>query len=488
MGLPPDVSPENLVPIVELGDDAKNVTFNMLCSSLQVIQNTPAGNGFHATAGSWDVWSQPVGEQWHFKTSVDLKNSDIDQELNTNYFNNFPSKKAQIKDKLESLSDTSFSLQQLLFDLDSTVIQLPPTIAGMPAGSDAEIMLQKSFLNTSASSMKAAGEPLLALSARVTSTPDPSQLCMTAFERQVSPYYPGPNASPTAEQLSATTLDFLCMTQGTQPPTAAKFDWNWVQPQDIASESGVVAINRNVFAQYLLDNFILPQVETSCLTTVFKLHALNAFGHWGYDLKVVAGQTPQSATVTDKGANVISINWQSHNDPNTSSSDSNGLFFIKGTVMPNYDCEVSFVDNTIVIEQHLQVYTFVQWDATGSSFYPYDTTITDVYDISVDQNGGLQVTLDPSKHTSVDKSTSPDRSATVNAFTSINDLGNDIKGDIDEMVAADLSSVTFNGPQSFIFPGANTFTYASASFSAYQDLVCDITLVDPATSSHPLLK
>jgi hypothetical protein len=287
MGLPPGMAPENLQPIVELGDDAKNVTFNMLCSSLEIIQNSPNRDGSHPRAGSWDVWSQPAGEQWYFKTFVDLINSDIDQEFDTQYFRKFPAKKAQIQEKLEGMSNTTFSLQKLLFDLDSAVMQQSPIIAGMPLDSDAESVLPSNFIQTYVNCLRDAGEPFLALLALVTSSPDPSQLCMTAFERSVSAYNPGPNTSPTPEQLSVTTLNYLCMTQGTTKPDSVNLEWNWVQPQDVTSESGVVAINRNVFARYLLDNFTLPHAKQSCLTIVVEVHADNGMGSWSYDLKVV---------------------------------------------------------------------------------------------------------------------------------------------------------------------------------------------------------
>jgi len=83
----------------------------------------------------------------------------------------------------------------------------------------------------------------------------------------------------------------------------------------------------------------------------------------------------------------------------------------------------------------------------------------------------------------IDHSQSPNASWIVNMFTNINDMMNDIKTSITAFVTTDMKSIDFDRLQSFIFPGARTFTYKSASFSSGQDLVCAITYVDPTQAT-----
>ncbi|KUJ09027.1 uncharacterized protein LY89DRAFT_711310 [Mollisia scopiformis] len=80
-------------------------------------------------------------------------------------------------------------------------------------------------------------------------TPDGSPLRLTALERWVShvvdPLSGVQIANPSPLQLSATTLNYLCATDGHPLPGASSFSWNWIEPQDVAQSSGVIAIKRN---------------------------------------------------------------------------------------------------------------------------------------------------------------------------------------------------------------------------------------------------
>ncbi|KAK8219147.1 hypothetical protein M8818_000878 [Zalaria obscura] len=314
MGLPPGVLPKDLPePVVVLGNSANNVRFNMYCSQFSVIQNTPP-SGFGGT-GVWNVWSQRPGFPWYVDTTVDLITEDLDSELNTPYFNNHPKEKAALLAQLTNLSSTAFSLQQLLFDLDNAVLQSVPTFEGIPAGSNAEAILQKSFVSIYSTNAKQYGQPLLSVNAVAQQTPDPSQLHLTGIERQVSTLVDEssgvPIQNPTPVQQSATTLNYLCAVNHNPLPGAASFSWNWVEPTNIESESGVIAINRNTIANYFMKELqLLPSVRNSCVavTTSVKAH------WWGpvtYYHTFVPGQSLQSAAISESGADVISMAYES---------------------------------------------------------------------------------------------------------------------------------------------------------------------------------
>jgi hypothetical protein len=95
------------------------------------------------------------------------------------------------------------------------------------------------------------------------------------MERQVSKLKDGQGVeitNPTADQVNATTLDYLCATDDHPLPGASTFSWNWMTPDTINDESGVIAINRNTIANFFLAE-LLPLCEVCCLVTQCSVKA-----------------------------------------------------------------------------------------------------------------------------------------------------------------------------------------------------------------------
>ncbi|KAM7219788.1 hypothetical protein V8F06_004822 [Rhypophila decipiens] len=461
LGLPPGIAPADLPPVVTLGSSPNNVGFNMFCSQLQVIQNSPALSGFgkHPSPGHWNVWSQPAGTPWYVETKVDLVVQDLDKELQTPYFLAHPALATQLQNQMQNLSSTAFSLQQLAFDLDNALLQVLPTFGGVPPGSNAMDVLQKSFVALYSTSAKSQGLPLVAVTAVSQTVSDVSQLQLAAYTRQISPLQDASGVripNPTPLQSSVTTLDYICSTTDALSPVTA-FGWSWVLPQDVDNQSGVIAINRNVIAQLVLDQ-LLPVVSKSCYTATTDVTA-HALGQVEYEYSLKSGAKPQTALVNlvntfppDVTQPVISIAYSSC----STNDDRSGVTYGELSITPNYTCDVYFSGTTIQVKQRLWVKVFAEWDNTGDTINPYDKTITDTYNISVDQNGVLQTQQGAS--TTDDNSQSAVRSGIVTAFTGINDLVNGIKGDINDLVSTSLQPIPFNGLQNCVFPGAKVFT------------------------------
>ncbi|KAI9046010.1 uncharacterized protein KD926_005956 [Aspergillus affinis] len=474
MGLPPGVMPKNLPAIVDLGDDAKTVKFNMFCSQFTVIENTPA-NGW--TAGTWNVWSQPSGDPWYVQVNVDLVVADLNKELDTPYLNNHPELKAQLKAQLMNLSSEAFSLQQLLFDLDNAVLQSVPRFEGIPAGSQADGILQRSFVSIYSQIANDHGLPLVSVTAK-TGTPDPSQLQMTDFERQVSPLKDKNGvviASPSALQQSATTLDHLCAVDNKPLPGVSSFNWNWVLPENIDDKSGIVAINRNIIAQNVLDQ-LLPAAKKCCVRVEPYV-----FAHWywssgDFDVTIYGDQTPTTAEVTDNGSKVILVQYSCSKKDDSQQ----GATYCAMTIDSSYSCEVYFEEQKITVKQHLLVHVYALVDWENGSANVFDNTITDEYTISAAQDGRLMISLTNS--TPVDNSTDPGLNWFSEAFSGINDVCDDIKKKVTSFATSNMKKTTLDGIQNFIFPGGKVFTYKDPRFSSYQDLGCDIIYVDPARS------
>lgn len=474
MGLPPGVMPKNLPAIVDLGDDAKNIKFNMFCSQFTVIENTPA-NGW--TPGTWNVWSQPSGDPWYVQVNVDLVMADLDEELDTPYLNNHPNLKAQLQARLMDMSSMAFSLQQLLFDLDNAVLQTVPRFEGIPEGSQAESILQRSFVSIYSDIANNFGLPLVSVTA-ITETPDPSELQMTSFERQVSPLKDSNGvviASPSALQKSATTLDHLCAIANNPLPGVSSFNWNWVLPENINEKSGIVAINRNIIGQNILDQ-LLPAAQSCCLRIDPSVSADWYWASGDFDVTIYGGQTPDTAQVTESGSKVVLIQYSC----SKSDQDQSGATNCEMSVNSTYSCEVYFEEQKIMVKQHLLVHVYALVDWVDGNANVFDNTITDEYTISVGQYGRLMITLINS--IPEDNSTGSDLNWFSNAFSGINAVCDDIKNKVTTFVTTQMRQSTLDGFQNFIFPGGKVFTYKDPQFSVYQDLGCDIVYADPTRS------
>jgi hypothetical protein len=473
LGLPSNVLPKNMPFIVELGSSANNVTFNLFSSEFKIVENTPAGGW--TSKGSWKLISQPSDKLWYFSTKVNLLYADLDTKLNTPYFNKHPKKKQILLNQLKNLSSTAFSLQQLLFDLDNAALQSIPTITNIPTGSNADIVLTKYFLRYYFKSIKEHGEPVLAVKAVARNIRDHSSLQLTGMERQVNPFIDGKGIverNPTREQKQATTLAYLCAANDNSLPGAATFNWNWVEPSDIANQSGVIAINRKTLANFYQET-IVPLVKQSCIKVKTKVDAYNVFGGVTYKWWLTPGQDPKVEFPMDD-SKVLTISYCSSD----SDSDNNAATHGELKLESSFLCHVFFKDDTIQIVQHLKIYCYVKWAATGDGANIVDKTITDTYTISVGQDGMIEEKRTESS--SLDDSKSSDLNSFVNFWTGINDLVDDIKKKTQALVATDLKVIPANSIQNFVFPGANVFTYRDARFSEKQDLVAAIMYVRPS--------
>ncbi|MCJ1288432.1 hypothetical protein MMC26_007789 [Xylographa opegraphella] len=489
MGIPPGTMPKDL-PIVVLGNSASEIQFTMYCSQLYMVQNHQS---------TWAVSTQPPGSAWFVRTHVGLVSQDLDVTLNVPYFQNSGSKhKAALLAKVNVLkkSGNAFSLQQLLFDLDHASMT-NPTPFFVPENSIASRMIIESFIPTYIASIEQHGSPILSVKAlsptstipqlapieeyigdlfiplkKVVPESDPSVLALTGLEWEVSPLFNV--ANPTPAQQDATTLNYLCAVNGHQLAAPAAFDWNWVEPSDVDTESGIIAINRNVIANHVLQE-LLPIATACCVKADFSTTA-----HWqgkaSYYWDLYPDQKPSSVWVTPSGPNVINISYTTNYDSHV---ESDGATTAALQILPSYSCNVTFSANIITVAQHIVFRVYVRFDSSSETVNVVDTTITDEYTISVDQNGSLQTTKTSSK--TEDHSQSPYESGILNFFTNLNNLMDDIKKNISAFSATKLKSIPFDHLQNFIFPGARVFTFKSAMFSTGQDLLCAITYVDPSS-------
>ncbi|KXH50687.1 hypothetical protein CSIM01_01536 [Colletotrichum simmondsii] len=490
IGVPPGVMPKELPPVLELGKSDGKSLFRMFCSEFQVIQSTTSEES--SANGHWNVWNQPSGSPWYIETGVNILNKGLDWGLETPYFNRRPELKGNLKSQFNYLPPSkSYSLQQTLMDLETAADQSKPNFVGIPAGSPVLEILQKNFVDLYSKAAKAYGHPILAVAAVAEDHPDPSTLQVTSVEVGISRYKDSNKSivnNPTPEQAAAATLNHLCMTNCHEAPKVSDPYWNWVQPWDVKSESGVIAIKRSVFAEQLM-NIILPSARKSCLTSKVQIDYDDCLGNWKPVVQFFSDQLPQTRDVRTpvNGEWIIDITWSAEGNPDGKCENSEMWgFYDSIEVVPHYSCEVNVNGSIITISQRLWVVVSLMCESiTQSPLNAYDVTITDTYDLSVDQTGQLNIIRDENKFQKQDNSQSAGPNYWGNSYAGITDHFNQIKAEVTDLVSLELGSLNFATPHNFVFPGGKVFTYTSARFSNHQDLICDITYAAPTKPFQP---
>ncbi|KAI5462698.1 hypothetical protein BGZ63DRAFT_222139 [Mariannaea sp. PMI_226] len=463
MGLPQGVDPKQLPPVVKL-ESADRVQFNLFCSQATVVQLKTVGR-----RSAWSVYNQPtssIDNLWTIHTTVNLVVADLDKNLDgSTYLKNNPQIKQQLKDSLLNLSGTAFSLQQLLFDLDSAILEDGTGFQGVK---DPEVqnLLNSFFLLLHKKTASEHGLPLVAVTA-VSHEPDPSSLHMTGFERTVT--------KVDANDGAATTLNYLCAINNHQVPSRyTHFDWNWMRPEDVNQESGVISISRDILVKHIAD-----KLQIACAASCYKPVI-------GSDSRVimVPGQTPP-AKLSPTGSKVINF----YSDLRDRGSMATKYWDGRPRTMmviacSQYSCDVSFSGKSILVEQTLEVWACYNPDANdcGATTSPVHCGRSDEYEMSADQNGSLQLTLknsstwDKADH----RSAAPSKDGDYDSFRILNQIFRD---QISALCEGNMHGFQIGQLESFVFPGAKTFTYKDPFFSDNQDLICEITYVDPVKVS-----
>ncbi|KLP16141.1 uncharacterized protein LW94_13829 [Fusarium fujikuroi] len=492
----PNKGPQIILPepIVNLGKTSESVTFNMYCSDITIIKNSvPSGWG---SKGSWKWFSQPPGKPWYVKTQTNLLNSELDRNLNTPYFNAHPAERDALRLRLDNISDSAFSLQQLLFNLDNAIAQSVPTFVGV-TDETASYLLGKSFINIWSKIAKQYGLPLIGVTA-VAQHPDGSPLRLTALERWVSPVVDSSSGeqvkNPSELEIAATTLNYLCATDGHRLPGPSSFNWNWIEPQDLAQSSGVISIKRDTMARYLVDQ-ILPQVRSSCIKPNVNVTAENELGKVKYEWDFTPGQEPHTVEIPPSGPLVAKLDYSF----SVRADDHYALTYGELKISSTYSCTIVFGNydqtknppvyiggNTFTVVQCLWIWVFVQWAASKADAYVVNQTRSDEFVISVDENGGL--TSSATHNSTMTDSAKDIEIGFADKFLGLQTRLKNIKNTISALPNARLKSLPFNSIKNFVFPGAKVFSYKDASFSNHSDLACRITYVSPTEDPWKLMR
>ena len=464
IGIPPGYRPAEVPDYVVLGADTSAVTYNLMCSEFIVTQFVPA-SGY--SPAQWLNVSQPPGKAWIFTSKVDLR-------LQSGAFDQLS---PDVQSKIKNLGSNAFSIQQLLFDLDNAGLQSIPTMSGVDPASNAYMVLTKDFLGKYFTAVKTAGQPVLGCIVRQVA-PDPSTLALTDFNFETLPLLDPnsgkPFSNPTPDQSNAGMLAYVCAADHDPLPSPVAFSWNWLDPAEDATADGVIAINRDTLATYFKNYQSLTRyVASNCYHTHVRVWMggfADATTHYSWDL--TANQPPKVESV-QSGPVVLTFSFDSGE-----AQDDAGLNGDMGELKLRsfFDLSISFLDDTIVIAQHLVVWVYLRSLQTSVSGNLVDKSLTDTYALSVDATGRLVTAMTT---TSDDKSEDPSTNGFLDLFTGVNDLIDKIKDSVQNFTSPRIQDIPVAIIQDFVFPGGRTFVFKDGRFSANQDLVSHIQYADP---------
>ncbi|ALV04513.1 hypothetical protein [Roseateles depolymerans] len=485
----PNLPVDSLPAIATLGSGSNApVLFNLLCSEFQItgFQYGPRGSA------TWINQSQPSGSgsPWYFSANVSLNSTTIDPNSPV------PPAVQQRIAELQHDPANAFAIQKLFLDLDTAILQSSPTIQGVPSGWPVWNLITTVFLGSYFTQLRQNGNPVLSYSFTM-AAPRPATLQLGSVSRECLPLLANgqPITNPTPAQLAATALVYVGTTS-TTPPIPVPFAWNWVELGEVSSFSGVQSVRRDVFFTYFA-GLVNSQVAPLCIDTNLSLT------HSGEDFTVqyssARSQNPASfrpvarvaPAESDGFTTMLTLNYacNSHDD----STSSTHLVEIWGDYNYTLNGTVAVSSNQMRVQVQVQVYmkfahreVFVNYtDLDGANYY--DKTLTVTYSLGVDQNGALQVTETHGvSDSSVPWNFDPKgilgkfgfEDAVRNGVTSVE---NNLASVIDSTFTNYVQQLTavINGYRAWVFPGNDAFTFKNVAFSSGQDLIAQLTYVNP---------
>ncbi|KAJ6001626.1 gamma-glutamyltranspeptidase periplasmic precursor [Penicillium canescens] len=446
-GIPNSVMPKDAPDVVELGDDVTKVKFRLMCREFEIV--------VHQAGVSWQLLKQSdrvdgKSQQWLFESSVDIVRANLPKNLDTPYFDKHPEEKQRILDAINNLSGTAFNLQQLMFDLDSTVVQEIPEIKGIAPGSIAHEALDKYFKDYYVATAREHGWPLLGINA-VAQKSDPSTVMMTDYERQVTAH-----TNPVFS-----TLDNVCMTDNNPLPPAYTFDWNWVKEVDPVKDAphGVLAINRRHLTKMFSEELVRQAKWLCCkFAILFTSPPTVVF---------VTGEEP-TVTTHETGDTLFELDYHTYEEDIR--GDGGGI------ASQDFKSSLSVDGNTLI--HHYKSEFNITCIKNGERYiYTASPEVTQSFSLTVDAGGSLQLKAEWPVIGGEEAYFDPRMPQEFPnlLYTMLGIMTVTISGMI-------LNAQAFAQLQKTIFPGSRVFVYTNARFSDYHDLICDLRYLAPENS------
>ncbi len=481
IGLPPGYAPITpngpaLPNVVTLTASKGMVNYNLMCSEFQVVEASYGPRGIVA----WLNESQPNGKGWFFNAKIPISQVEVSDD------SNLPT---DVKNAANALPAGTFSVQQLLLELDKAILNNPPKIEGVKPGTPLYTALNEIFLGAYFAQMKASGQPVLNYSIHQASAPAGS-ISVADLELSINPILGAngqPISNPTPAQQNLDTLCYLCTTPGHPLPPATQFTWNWVDESEAATTAGTMAIKKSVFVDHLQKQLAAVGAGPAlCKIPQPNIHVNEDLTGGSLNLTFVPAPnnkfplSERSYQVpTVDGPVVLSLGWAA-----SGKDESHGYLGAKlGEFKVKYyiTSSITLSTNKITLTNHFVMHAdlSVLHFATADGNW-VDVEITTDYLMGVDASGGLSITQQPSVIGKNKGNTGENLIIKLMHFFDsditlkhiINTFNNWAAGLSQQSI--DSLSAALNGSRKWVFPGGKTFSFESTGFSDSQDLVANL--------------
>ncbi|MCE1189304.1 MAG: hypothetical protein LWX56_09200 [Ignavibacteria bacterium] len=436
--------PGCLVPeFIELTNTASFVQMNLLCQEFTIIEVV--------NNSTLNRVSQSIGQAWTFSCRAQIYSNQVQPAQ-------YGSLPVSVQQSARMSAGGPLNIQALNLDLTSTTLLQWPAIPGIVPGSPAFDPLINFFMPAYLSRLKAEGIPALFYTVADQVRAGSFGLTLANANYMGRPYTAGsgqPAAYSPADERELATLNCMCTVQGKPFLPPMPLAWNWIDPSQQAQFQGVAAINRDLLANYIFQQ-IISQVQQNCYQANVRV-TLN-FLVPEYNGQLFPGQTP--AISRPPGQNVLNFTF------NSTAFDQAGLGGDLGRLRlsSNYNCSVSFIGNTITIQQHLVVYLMITELQARWSGNVVDITITDTWQLGTNGQGEF-ITSNNSQR--VDNSTD-----VINTFLPrLMSLQSNIQIWRQNLNAITKLHIPVDVLQNSVFPDGSYMNIQDAAFSEYQDLI-----------------
>jgi hypothetical protein len=452
-GIPSNYAPESystLPKIVELQQDA-TVKYRMMCADITIVELA-----YDRWGSNWRSLSQSdePNRCWNLVSNVNLLISNVGKSTP---FDDLPH---AVQNQIKNLSGSMFQIQQLLFDLDNAGLSSRPKVEGIAPNSKAATLLTSFFVDTYFDAVKKAGAPVL----NYTIVPQGQQdatLKPTSLN-----FHIGPLLHETDTSLK--TLDYLCAINDKVLPSPRDLGWDYVSAADALQAHGVIAINRNTFAEYLRKG-ILEQAKELCF-----IPRVRCYVGWGtqYECSPVFNSPDMEieTKIPSTGETILTVHYFKKDE------DQNGDKGALGAIANECEFSASVVakGNVLHIETSYRVYLYLRNAQTRSWADVINKVYHDQVELAVDGAGMMEA---KKSRTFEDKKSEDKAGGFMNFWAHVNE-------DFDRFKVLKFSGSDFDGLkirelQNFIFPGGKAFAFKAFRFSDHQDLIASITYADP---------
>jgi len=442
-----------------------------------------------------DVQGTTVKYQMYFKTMAvvelqenrgKLKMVNCTQPIDTpwiyTYIVNLALAEATSDNKAAPLPQSGiFSVQQLYLELNKLVAGTTPNITGV---SPECANFVATYVNAYVKSIPPGQSVVGYVQVLKPSNLPPSSLVVTTLQYAVLLDKTNPNL---------TTLNYLCMSGNVAaPPQIQYFPWDWVVPGE--QTSGIMAINRNTFANYLINdfnqNFSCLSVQTKASVS-YKDSVGNCSGQCNFQYTFPSPDPAPATWVlnTDTSSKTLATASFRCDFPGGQHSYSSNC--TQGSISADWDYSLDgtliFSNGTdgvphVIMTLHLFSPAHAHFCGKSEDKNVVDITQSIDYVLSVGGSGQLIVT--PNNPAPVDKSQTMSQLNTncgKMTFDNVNKMEGELRTNLNKQISAYQGTVqaALSGATSWFFPGADTFSFKNVSFSDYGDLIVEIVYTDP---------